>query len=376
MVTKEVTPREVRLDELDPEEDSLDDYTWVDEAGNEYPTDFFTLDALDHRGKLSDDYGDYFPFMGNREPVDGYCNRVLPRSPDRFGEPRFCKRELRQGQEFCRQHRGTDGLYQSIRELFQHGLHAKTVEHVYDRVSPFKRLAIHGLTSFLMADSEHTYAPDYELREFDFSVHRDIDPEDDTDPDVPFKELPDEIRNRLDVNDTLYVEIPYATERVNRAGALYEAAVNNVKMHMSNAEITAAGMAVSKTEHAQLTSPTEEDPTQQFKTIDTTTEHPLNLAYSRLIRDNPKLLAYGGVETGTDADGGEGGAVEKDFKTAPVAPNDLNESSGYVEQTVETGPDGDFEDETPIDHTDGEPTTNDTDETDDIDDQTFASLDT
>jgi len=62
-------------------------------------------------------------------------------------------------------------------------------------------------------------------------------------------------------------------------------------------------MMESKTiETAQLTAPpSEHDPSpQEFKTLETWSEHHLNLPLSRLVTDRPKLLERGGV--GVDAD--------------------------------------------------------------------------
>jgi hypothetical protein len=65
------------------------------------------------------------------------------------------------------------------------------------------------------------------------------------------------------------------------------------------------GMMESRTiEKAQLTAPpSEHDPSpQEFKTIESWSEHHLNLPLSRLVTDRPKLLERGGVVVDPEGD--------------------------------------------------------------------------
>lgn len=142
-----------------------------------------------------------------------------------------------------------------------------------------------------MGESRYTFAPEYEVRELDFG-------------DEPL--VPDD----ADEDDVLEVKFGYPTDHPKRALMLYVAAMQTVQMVSVQPRIMDEigpdqGMMESKTvEKAQLTAPpSEHDPTpQEFETIETWSEHHLNLPLSRLIKDQPRLLEMGGVVTDPEED--------------------------------------------------------------------------
>jgi len=173
----------------------------------------------------------------------------------------------------------------SAEELMQTGLHTKTIDHYYSNLSPVKKLTGWGLFESLMGDSEYEFGVEYETKSFDFS-EADIQPE------------------GVDESGHIDVKCGYPTQHTDRSLSLYVAAMMSIQMATVQPRImyedreNGHGMMEEQSvEAAQLTAPpSEHDPSpQQFKTLETWSEHHLNLPLSRLVTDRPKLLEYGGV---------------------------------------------------------------------------------
>lgn len=284
-------------------------------------------------GRCRDEYGDYNPTAGSPEPVEGRCNATLRHWRTRYGEKRYCtqlpkehwmaghiERDL--SDYLCRIHQDRVNIIMHAKELLQHGVYAKTREHVYDKLDPWDKLLCHAMYESLLADSVYEFAPEFETVTLDFEDHESV-PE------------------PADEDDRLDVDVPHATEKMDRAQILWCAAVDTMKMLKANAQIAADEMEVTSTEHAQLTAPTEDNPNQAFKTIEQTKEHHLNLAYSRLVRDRKDLLAYGGVITGTEADEEDSSIVVENFTTVEADPEAIDEGSGMIEVEAPTESDDD-----------------------------------
>jgi len=278
-----------------------DDWPPRDLAGNVYPI-WFTPDELNDDGKLTDLNGSvYPPFSGNRDPIPGSdpsprCNFPLGNWRDRYPNIRYCGQYCQAkcgGNDYhpnCYNHRNMSS--KTAEEHLQSGMYTKTVDHMYDSLNPWKKLVGWGTFESLMGESTYEYGPEYEERELDFSEE----------PIVP---------DDCDEDGILTVKMGYPTDHGDRALSLYVAAMKTVQMISVQPQIMeenaaeGVGMMEAKTvESAQLTAPpSEHDPSpQQFKTLETVSEHHLNLPLSRLVTDRPKLLEYGGVLTDAEAE--------------------------------------------------------------------------
>jgi len=225
----------------------------------------------------------YDPETGSRSPQGGRCNAVVTNYAERYGERRYCgqlpksKFDDDVDHEFCTHHEDRAAARTSAEEMLQHGAASKSRDHTYRGLEPWDKLLVHGLHESLLGESTKEFAPAHEVKEFDFS-------------DAAVKPARGHVEG-----DIYRFTVAHATEQIDREMALWAAAVDGVKMLNVNAEIAEDAMSVETVEQAQLTSPTDSDPTQEFRTIEGMEEHPLNLAYSRLARDRKELLQYGGV---------------------------------------------------------------------------------
>jgi len=278
----------------------------TDELGNAYQI-WFTVDDLDARSRLLDsNWNPYPPFSGNLEPVERdewtCCNAPLNNWRDRYPSLRLCgaiTKTDENGDRYdnCRTHK-RPATMKSAEEQLQTGLFTKTVDHLYDKLSPWKKLIGWGTFESLMGESTYEYGVEYREDTLDFS-ESEYKPAD------------------VDEDDILSLKMGYPTQRIDGALSLYVAAMKTVQLITVQPRIMyenveeGEGMMESKTiEKAQLTAPpSEHDPSpQQFKTIETWNEHHLNLPMSRLITDRPKLLERGGVVTDPEDDTDEVGA--------------------------------------------------------------------
>lgn len=294
----------------DPDNEDWKSYTesWPpeDEMGNIYPL-WFTVDELNSRGELIDSNGNNFnPFTGNMEPKiveadHDYCNTTLGNWRERYPGVRFCSIALNKDvvhDTYCYLHKNREHMVKSAEEHMQTGLWAKTVDHMYENLDPWKKLVGWGTFESLMGESSKDFAEKYEERTFNFA-DEDFEPAGTT-PD-----------------GDLTVKVGYPTEHLDPALSLYVAAMMTVQMISVQPRImhedreNGQGMMESKSvETAQLTAPpSEHDPSpQEFKTLETWGEHHLNLPLSRLVTDRPKLLERGGVsiDPAEDSDGVSG----------------------------------------------------------------------
>jgi len=288
-------------DEDDPFGEGVYGWPPVDVNDDPYPI-FFTPDELTDDGQLKDQNGKkYKPFSGRLTPTDleDRCNAPLNNWRARYPEIRYCGRAVWDDSTFCYNHRSrietsnsmTDDTLDTIasaEEMMQTGLFTQTIDHFYNNLDPLKKLFGWGTFESLMGESSYEFAVEYETRKFDFS-------------DAAIR--PDGV----DSEGILDVKCGFPTENLDPALSLYAAAMMGVQIItvqpriMYENEDEGQRMMESKTiEHAQLTAPTENSPDQDYKTLETWSEHHLNLPLSRLVRDRPKLLERGGV--GVDAD--------------------------------------------------------------------------
>ena len=277
----------------------------TDANGNVFPI-FYTPDELtDDGGLYGNNYTKYRPFTGQLAPrlreKGKYCNAPLNKWRKRYHQIRYCGRTALHGKTFCSHHRNrinpTDSTMgdtahddiDSAEEMLQTGLFTTTIDHFYDDLDPLKKLAGWGAFESLMGESSYEFAIEYEPKEFDFSEA---------------EMVPPSLRPQLDDDGETTVLCGYPTQNVDPALSLYVAAMMGIQMItvqpriMYENESEGERMMESKTiETAQLTAPpTEHDPSpQEFKTLETWTEHHLNLPLSRLVTDRPKLLERGGV---------------------------------------------------------------------------------
>jgi hypothetical protein len=104
---------------------------------------------------------------------------------------------------------------------------------------------------------------------------------------------------------------------------------------MAKAQITEDELICTSAEHANLTAPTE-DGQQEYKVIEEESEHHLNVAYSRLVRDRKDLLSYGGVVTGTEADEEtNSNVIAEEFLQVEADPASVEENSGMIDPVSE-----------------------------------------
>lgn len=258
---------------------TADEWKPGDLADGISPSDVSEGEWVDSRGYP------YNPETGSKSPQGGRCNAPVDNYEERYGERRYCgqlpvshfKNDV--DHDYCRKHKGRANIDVRAEELLQHGMSARTRDHVYRKLPDWQRLYIYGLHETLMAFSVHEYSPEYELKEFDFG-------------DAPFSP------NVEGQDGPVYkIHVPHATENLDREVALWAASVDGVKLELANAQIAVDEMSVEKTEHAQLTAPPSEhdNSPQEWRTIETLVEHPLNTAYSRLVKDRKELLKYGGI---------------------------------------------------------------------------------
>lgn len=282
-------------DDVDPS--TIDDDKWIDENG--YP---------------------YDPTAGSKTPTDGRCNGVLVRYEERFGEYRYCgKYPLSHftddvDHDYCKTHADRASLNAHAEEVMQTGMASKSRDHVYRKLPDWQRVYIYGLFEGLMGQSTFEFAPEYEVKEFDFE-------------DCAFSP-------EIDGQDgpRYLIEVPHATENLDREVALWAAAVDGTKLELANAEIAAEEMTVESTEFAQLTAPpSEHDPSpQEFRTIESVNEHPLNMAYSRLIKDRKKLLKYGGIVI--DGETSDDGSIFEDIDSLNMVQADTQDETPLADK--------------------------------------------
>lgn len=259
-----------------------DQWPPVDDAGNEFRVDWFEEAELDDSGQLTDDIGrQYRPFTGSLEPIEGRCNVPLTRYEDRYPRIRYCSQKLSWNSDspFCHVHRPREELMETAQDALKTGLFTKTYDHLYGKLDPYKRLLTHALWSSLMSESVYQFDTTSREETFDFS---------ESDQPVP---------PEADADGVVSVTAEYPTERVDRGLALWGAACDTLKALTVQPHLMADddAPAMGQMEATEALPVNEDDGGTYFITYDEVSEHPLNLAYSRLIRDREELLEYGGV---------------------------------------------------------------------------------
>lgn len=267
------------------------------------------------------------PHAGCSTPVDDRCNALLRYYMDRYGGKRYCtklpmaKFHDDVDHEFCKTHRQAADLRMQAGELFEHGLEAKTLYHLYDRIEPWKRVFAYATYDQLLDESIFEYDVEYEVKEFDFS---DADSENPVPPGV-------------DDNGVLRLEIPFATNRGDSATSLWIASLIRV-MQLNVQEIIMRNeMQAKSTQHADLVVQEGREP--YYKTIEEYNEHHLNLPFDRLLRGRDRLLERGGIGIEDEDDVAEEGVTMQFFNDPldedGVDPQSLNGDPAEIPVDVE-----------------------------------------
>lgn len=297
---------ELRETLTDPDNEDWISYVeqWppTDHHGNVFPL-WFTADEFVDDGKIVDKNGNPFnPFSGNLDPIlgpdeDERCNTPLRSWKTRYPSIRYCGQIIEnyvKDTDYCYYHKGRRSMSnrKTAEEQLQTGFHTKTVDHLYGKLDPWQRLFGWGVYESLLGESTKEFGVEYTVREFDFS-------------DEPM--APDGV----DDDGTIEIRCGYPTDHLDASLSLYVAAMMSVQMitvqpriMYENEDEGERMMETKSIETAQLTAPpSEHDQTpQQFKTLETWSEHHLNLPLSRLVNDRKKLLERGGVDMENDSD--------------------------------------------------------------------------
>lgn len=273
--------------------------TWppTDDNGIVYPL-FFTPDDLYNDGRLSCPVyaTNYKPFGGNLAPLESregsgmpLCNAPLSNWRKRYPEIRYCGGTVNKVEKpYCYVHRGREDLMETAEEKLQTGVGVQSIDRFYRNVGPWKRLLAWGTFESLMGESTYNFGIEYEPKTFDFSE---------------CDEAPEE-------DGELTVKCGYPTQYTDAAVSLFVAAMKTVQMIAVQPKIVAANdedegvMERRVVQNAQLTAPPSEHDAspQEFATLEGWEEHHLNLPLSRIIRDRPKLLERGGIDTSVDTE--------------------------------------------------------------------------
>lgn len=306
----------------------VEDWPPSDANDNVYDI-WFTLNDLNGEGYLVDSDGrTYDPFAGNLTPrsIDSgeFCNTPLSKWRDRYPNIRFCGIYIDERVDydtFCKLHQGRKNTMKTAEEITQTGFYHKTLDHLYAKLTPWQRLFGHGVYESLLGQSNYDFAVEYQEDTFDFSE------EDFRPPDCG-------------EDGHLEVKCGYPTQHLDASLSLFAAAMMGVQMISVQPKImeedreNGEDMMESKTiETAQLTAPpSEHDPSpQQYKTLETWSEHHLNLPLSRLVNDRKKLLKMGGVSTDPEE-------TSDDIGDADIVVN-LEAEGDEIDTTDDTGTD-------------------------------------
>jgi len=281
-----------------------------DSTGKVYPI-FFTLAEIDDRGKLRDSNDTRFsPFQGNLQPRSGddwsFCNAPLNNWRDRYLDVRYCGCVTPPSDTYCSTHDNRKHTMKTAEEMMQTGLYTETIDHFYARLDPWKRLVGWGTYESLLGESAYEFGTEYREQTFDFT-------------DSEF------VPEAADENGELTVKCGYPTQHLDPSLSLFVASMMSVQMIQVQPTIMAEdedgeGMMEEKqVTNAQLRSPTESNPDQYWKTIESWQEHHLNIPFSRLVSDHPRLLERGGVDTDpeSESDGVSGDDIVLEIDADP-----------------------------------------------------------
>lgn len=220
---------------------------------------------------------------GSQSPTKGRCNAMLSTWEERYSEPRYCTRVSEKfykcdgDSDFCKKHKGKEGLMQQARDIMSHGMFTKSFAHFFDKSDPAEKIMVVALFESLI--SESIYKDDFEINKKELTL--DFDESDYN---------PEDIGVKVDEDNKAYIAFPEPTNREIRALALLEAATDEVKMLKANSEIFESDM---KTESASEVATDEGTIGEVYNEYN---EHYLNLPYSRLVDDQKENLKRGGVD--------------------------------------------------------------------------------
>lgn len=244
--------------------------------------------------KLEDEHGQYLADAGSPHPVDpdnyDACNAVLRHTWSRYGERRYCTgmavsnfgdEANYEHADFCKHHQSRAVLMKRHEDALKTGAHAKSHEHVFQHMEPYKQLLANDLYRSLVDESIH---------DFDTTT----------------------IELEIDASDTdfggdadiIVLDHPVPTNHEMRATALWFAALDFMSMQSikeeqwrTSAEDTHQGRDLAVGERVKVVNVTEDG-----RVIEDTDEHHLNLPLSRLQKDYERHLEFGGVEAADEDD--------------------------------------------------------------------------
>lgn len=244
-----------------------------------------------------DEHGEYDPDAGSPHPVEedevGYqpCNAVLKFTFERYGERRYCTAMAIQNfadggndggyknYDRCKHHQVRDELMKQAAEQFKTGAHAKSHQHIFQKMPTHKQIIANDLYKSLVDESEYDF--DMETVEIDIDVS-----DEDFAPDA----------------DTLVLHHPVPDDKAMRAKALWFAALDFITMESIREEQfrvaleeSFEGRDLAVGERTKVVTVTEDG-----RTIEDVDEHHLNLPLSRIQSDYEKHLTFGGVDTDDD----------------------------------------------------------------------------
>lgn len=290
------------LDEIDPFEDdekpppSEKDYAYCS-RGNQYNQN-----------------------AGSQSFTKGRCNALLVSWEDRYGEPRYCTRipekyyKCDGNSDFCKKHKGREGLMQHASDVLEHGLGTKTFAHYFDKTDPVEQVYITALYEKLLEESK-----------YDFECEKDSLIEDFDESDFDTVEL----GITTDEDNIVEIAFPQPTEHPIRGLALLEAAIDEVKMLKANGRIlqddlrSESPAKVATTEGGKI-----------GETYDTWNEHYLNLAYSRLVKDQKENLKRGGVDIeGVEAE--DTSDAERDWDVDLPTKDEVKHGENFQDENTE-----------------------------------------
>jgi len=265
------------------------------------PDDIRLYGSVDGDIYGEDDHGQFKvkPMRGSATPQEGRCGEaggVVWHTIERYGQVRYCtalpeNTFIDDGSDFCKNHKGMDGLMKQHQELFRHGYFASSYINFVDKLPPAKFLFAVEMVGGLFELSEHNF----DIKE----VNRTINTED-----------ADLIQEDA-VEVTL--PIPQNTTVALAANELWVAALKEVMVQNMNEAVFEDG--VSQT----TTSATADTDGVITDTIEEKQEHHLHLPLSRLAKDIKEHLKNGGV----DADNDDGVITfQKNEYTTSVGPAD------------------------------------------------------
>lgn len=310
----ECTRSESPYGESDPSE-------CIYEADEHHPK--YINEVIDNRRQWpTDSAGKQFnPYAGSVTPSDGKCNASLERYEERYGERRYCSRppigDLGPPDvSYCYSHRERISPKMRAKNASLTGVHSKTLASLYEHLDAMKRVVLLASYDSLVGESQFDFEAQLQTHTIDFS-----------DYDGP---IPLELATEMDDNQ-LPIDIPVPTQKIDRCLHLYFAAADTI----SSLNVKERLFAEGHIDEQEITIDEYEDSDGNVEEVTMTKmeEHPANMVYSRLTRDKPDHLEYGGVTTDDSAD------VAIDMGDSQiiteVSPDDVDPSQHHPNHTTD-----------------------------------------